>query len=530
MPAWPKSLFLFGINMLAAAAELNLLQRRGTAALQARVFKRLIRQLARTKHWRTAGVEPGMGYEKFRARVAPCTYAHLATPIARMARGEADILWPGTCALYALTPGNASAQRKYLPVTEEMLTHLRRAALESLLYYTVRMRHAAVFRGRHVAIGGRHGMTPIPGVEPKSAFAGDLGAIMALNLQPWAERHLFEPGAAIAQMPDWDKKLEAIITRTRGLDVSLLSGQPNTALELATGVMQDAAKNHQPIASLQERWPNLECFLHTGIPIGPYYDELRGLLGPAVNFHEVYAASEGYIAVQDAHQRDGLRVMTNAGLFFEFIPLADYDESRIEQLGAKAVPLTGVKTGVDYAMLVTNPAGLARYAIGDVVRFVSTTPPRLLYVGRTQLTLNAFDERVTELQLTDALTPVCQKQNWRVVNFHVAPLFNKNSNTGQMRGRHEWWLELKPGTVSTPTGPQIATGIDTELQRLSLEYLALRKTGGIEAPVVRLVMPGVFEHWLTHHGKWGGQNKLPRCRSDRQIADELAAITNFARD
>ena len=41
-------------------------------------------------------------------------------------------------------------------------------------------------------------------------------------------------------------------------------------------------------------------------------------------------------------------------------------------------------------------------------------------------------------------------------------------------------------------------------------------------------MPGVFEHWLTHRGKWGGQNKLPRCRADREIADELARITNFA--
>ena len=43
-------------------------------------------------------------------------------------------------------------------------------------------------------------------------------------------------------------------------------------------------------------------------------------------------------------------------------------------------------------------------------------------------------------------------------------------------------------------------------------------------------MPGVFEHWLRYQNKWGGQHKLPRCRSDRQIADELAQVTNFARD
>jgi len=48
------------------------------------------------------------------------------------------------------------------------------------------------------------------------------------------------------------------------------------------------------------------------------------------------------------------------------------------------------------------------------------------------------------------------------------------------------------------------------------------KAEGLEPPVVRLVMPGVFEHWMRHQGKWGGQNKMPRCRSDREVADQLA--------
>jgi hypothetical protein len=43
-------------------------------------------------------------------------------------------------------------------------------------------------------------------------------------------------------------------------------------------------------------------------------------------------------------------------------------------------------------------------------------------------------------------------------------------------------------------------------------------------------MPGVFEHWLRFHEKWGGQHKMPRCRSDRLVADEFAHVTNFARD
>jgi hypothetical protein len=32
---------------------------------------------------------------------------------------------------------------------------------------------------------------------------------------------------------------------------------------------------------------------------------------------------------------------------------------------------------------------------------------------------------------------------------------------------------------------------------------------------------------MRFHGKWGGQSKMPRCRSDRAIADELSGITRF---
>jgi hypothetical protein len=528
MPAWPKGPYVFAANLLAAAAELNLLQRGGAAALQMRAFKRLTRRLGTVAFWREAGIEPGMRYEAFRARVAPRGHAQLAPAIARMQRGECDVLWPGRCDLFALTPGTAG-EKKTLPVTNELLAHFRHAELEALLFHSVRARHAGVFRGRHLHLGGSTPLTPLAGAPAATAFAGDLGAITALNLPAWAERHFFEPGSAIAQLGDWEKKIEAIVARTRGLDVTLLGGLPSWTLVLAAALRDDAARASRRLDHLQSLWPNLECFMHSGVPVGPFQDELRAALGPTVSFHETYVATEGFIAAQDGVPSTGLRLLAHAGLFFEFLPLADFDEARLEHLGPKVVPLAGVKTGVDYALLLTTPAGLARYAIGDVVRFVSTAPPRLLYVGRTKLKLDAFGERVIEKDVTDALVLVCQRYGWRVVNFHVAPLFASNL-TGQNRGRQEWWIELRPGNIATPIGPQMATALDFELQQLNPVYAAKRKGGGLDPPFVRLVMPGVFEHWLRYQGMWGGQHKVPRCRSDRVIAEELAQITHFASD
>jgi hypothetical protein len=184
---------------------------------------------------------------------------------------------------------------------------------------------------------------------------------------------------------------------------------------------------------------------------------------------------------------------------------------------------------VDYAVLMTTPAGLCRYVMGDVVRFVSTEPPRIQYVGRTKLQLSAFAERVPEKDLTEALVAICQRNGWMTVNFHVAPLF-ANVLAQRNRDRHEWWVELKPGTAITPTGPQMAIELDAELQGRNPDYSAKRQSDLLEPPIVRLVMPGLFEHWMRHQGKWDAQNKMPRCRSDREIADQLAQIANFAKD
>ena len=529
MKAWPKSFYTFGANLMTAGTEWRLRQKRSALGAQKRTFDVLTARLATTSFWRDAGIVANMSYDSFQARVAPRDHNQFAPAIERMRRGEADVLWPGRCAFFAVSSGTTGGPAKHLPVTEEMLGHFRRASLDSLLYYTVRVKHAAMFRGRHLFLGGPTALTPLADVKPHEAYAGDLGGIAALNLPPWVEKHLYEPGAAIAQMEDGPEKLAALIERTRALDITMLVGIPPWVLAFAAALREDSARGKGRISNLQALWPNFECFVHGGVPIGPYHEELRAALGPTVTFHEVYPASEGFIAAQDGEPGFGLRLLADTGIFFEFIPMADFDESRLDQLGRKVVPLVAVKTGVDYALLLTTPAGLARCVIGDIVRFTSLEPPRLVYVGRTKLQLNAFAERVIEKEITEALMTVCRRNGWTIVNFHVAPLFG-NSLTGQHRGRHEWWIELKPGTVTTPTGPQMGVALDGELQKLNDTYAAKRKAGGLEAPVVRLVMPGVFEHWLRFRNKWGGQHKTPRCRSDRLIADELAQITTFGRE
>src|SRR5690606_25336314 len=128
-----------------------------------------------------------------------------------------------------------------------------------------------------------------------------------------------------------------------------------------------------------------------------------------------YAAAEGIFAAQDGEADTGLRVISDAGIFFEFLPLKDISHQATPS-GATCVPLTDVQPGVDYALVVTTPGGLCRCLVGDCVRFTSTRPSRLIVTGRCELQLNLAGEQVGERQLIETLLAVCARSSWELVD------------------------------------------------------------------------------------------------------------------
>lgn len=521
MVAPPKSLLGLGASLLTLRTAQRLRRAGSAPAEQDRARRSLLGNLARTAYGRAAGIAARMTYGQFQAQVPLRDHAQFAPWIERMKQAEEDVLWPGRCDYFARTPG-VSAAPKHLPVTRAMIGHFRQAGMLAVLHYTARVGHAGVFHGRHLLLGGSCVLDRLE----SGGWLGDISGIARRHLPDWFRQDLVEPDPDTAEMTDWSAKIRATAERTRQRDITLIAAMPNWLLLLARALLEpDGSSKAAP--HLQAIWPNLECVIHGGIPIGPFADELRHAIGPDVALHEVFATAEGVFAAQDGNAGAGLRVMSDAGIFLEFLPLPEYDEGRLENLGRRTVPLEGVRPHVDYVLVVTAPSGLCRYVPGDVVRFLSTEPPRLIHIGNVDLRLTTFGEQVSEKDLTDALITVCQRHHWRIVNFHVAPFFI-NRTTGQIRGRHEWWVELRPGTVDTPTGPAMASELDAELQRLHSTYRERRRSRAMEAPFLRLVMPGLFDEWLQRAGKWDGMHKMPRCRDDRTVADQLEKLAPFA--
>lgn len=458
-------------------------------AAQERTLDRILRRLERTalgRRFHLAGMTP----EDFRDEVPILRYADLQEEIVRVALGEADVLFPGLPRALAQTSGTtraADAGERYVPQPAALLAHHRRggsAALARALAVA-----PEILRGRMLMLGGctaldRSGAVPV----------GDLSGICAAELPRWI-RGAYEPGDAIAAIPDWDERLDAIAARLATCDVRLLSGIPAWLLML----LERAGR---PL-------PGVRAVIHGGHAIEPFTSSFARHLDGGTWMQEVYPASEAFIAIGREPWRLGdgrpapLELLTDHGVVLEFADDAD----RI--VGAHAL-----EAGGTYRVLVTTPGGLLRYQVGDLVR--AEGPGVVRFAGRVATRLSVFGEHVEGAALARALQSATAATGSQVAHYHVAPVLPL---PGEPRGAHEWWIEF-----SAPPADEraFASHIDESLKAAVLDYAAHRSGGQLLPPRLRPVAPGTFHAWLAARGHLGGQHKVPQAWPDRAIADALA--------
>jgi hypothetical protein len=148
--------------------------------------------------------------------------------------------------------------------------------------------------------------------------------------------------------------------------VTCLAGPARHVLQLCDRVKQITRQDR--IAAV---WPGLVAVLHSGQPAD--VARLRQEMGQQVLLETVFRP-EGPVAVEDP--RAGLpRLLTDHGVFFEFLPGADRDPVRPCRLG-----LEEIEPGVSYELALTSPAGLWACRVGLTVRFERRDPPLLRLV------------------------------------------------------------------------------------------------------------------------------------------------------
>ena len=440
-------------------------------------------------------------YRTFCERVPVSTYEDYQDVIERSRKGENNIFWPGTIKWFAKSSGTTNAKSKFIPVSTESLEECHYAASKDLLcMYLNNNEDSQLFTGKSLRLGGSKELY----MENGTVF-GDLSAILIDNMPFWAE-FSSTPSNRISLMSDWEHKMQAIVDETIHENVTSLAGVPSWMLVLLNNVLETTGKKN-----LFEVWPNLEVYFHGGVSFVPYADQYKALLPKKkFRYYEIYNASEGFFAIQDRNNSDELLLMLDYGIFYEFISMDTYGTPQ-----QKIIPLCEVKTGVNYAVIISTNAGLWRYKIGDTIRFTSTNPYRIKVSGRTKHHINVFGEELIIENAEAALKRVCKKTKAKIVDYTAAPIFMK----GKEKGAHEWLIEFKHPPKNMDLFNKL---LDETLKSLNSDYEAKRYNDmTLIKPKIHIARKHLFYDWLKCHNKLGGQHKIPRLSNNREYMDEL---------
>jgi hypothetical protein len=264
---------------------------------------------------------------------------------------------------------------------------------------------------------------------------------------------------------------------------------------------------------------SFELLIHGGVNFGPYRDRFAQLLeNSGAETREVYPASEGFFASADRGDGDGMRLNLDHGLFYELVPVDELDSADPTRHW-----VANAELGVDYALVVSSCAGLWAYVVGDMVRLVDRSPPRILMTGRTAQMLSAFGEHLIGEEIEAAIADAAHAITTSVTDYAVGSLF---PNDDSARGGHLYVVEF-----DTPPEPerleQFATVLDSHLCETNEDYAAHRAEGfGLDAPRLRPVPHGSFAAWMKSRGKLGGQHKVPRVINDPALFADLLRYTD----
>ena len=468
--------------------------------LQRAVLDHLVQTAKDTEYGRNHAFTAVKGYDDFISHVPVNTYEELKGDIDRMRQGETDILWPGRVKWYAKSSGTTNDKSKFIPVSAEGLKKIHYAGgWDTVAFYFRNNPKSKLFDGKGLILGGSHA----PNYSMKDSLVGDLSAILIENINPIANLARV-PKKQTALLSDFEVKRERIAQEAMNKNVTNISGVPSWMLSVLTCMMEMTGKKH-----LEEVWPNIEVFFHGGVAFTPYRKQYEQLItSPRMHYMETYNASEGFFGIQDDPADKAMSLMIDYGVFYEFIPMD----------GGDPVPLWGVETGKNYAMVISTSCGLWRYEIGDTIQFTSTNPYKFIISGRTKHFINAFGEELIVDNAEQGLAYACEQTGAEVLDYTAAPVF-MDANA---KCRHQWLIEFS----KRPQDLQLfAELLDKRLQEINSDYEAKRyKDITLQHLEIIEARPNLFNDWLKLRGKLGGQHKVPRLSNSRDTIEQLLKL------
>lgn len=469
---------------------------------QAKLLLSLIDTAKKTLFGRTYDFENIRSVEDFQAKVPVADYEDLKPYIEKVKRGQRDILWTETPEYFAKTSGTTSGS-KYIPISKEGMPFQVKGAQSALFHYIAKKNNADFVGGKMIFLQGSPELEEVFGIK-----TGRLSGIVAHHIPNYLQKNRL-PSWETNLIDDWETKVDKIVEETEKENMTLISGIPPWLIMYFEKLIEKNGKK------IKQIFPNLQLIVTGGVNYEPYREKMEELLGDKVDIVQTFPASEGFFAFQDDYTKEGLLLLTNHGIFYEFIPLEQYGKPDAQRLTLKDIELNK-----DYALILTTNSGLWAYSIGDVVRFIDKNPHRILVSGRTKHFTSAFGEHVIAFEVEEAIKATVEKLSAQITEFHLAPQVNPEDGLPY----HEWFIEFEKEPENLDL---FKNELDDQLRKRNTYYDDLISGNILQKLHISTLKKNAFQEYAKSEGKLGGQNKIPRLANDRKIAAILEVYKKY---
>jgi hypothetical protein len=423
-------------------------------------------------------------------------------------KGVPDISWPGKPVYFALSSGTTGISSKRIPITGEMLDAIRKAGIKQVAALSNFDLPPDFFEREILMLGSSTNLQ-----ENSGRVEGEISGIGASNIPFWF-RGYYRPGDEIAKIDDWDERLEQIARNAKDWDIGALSGIPSWMELLLKKVI---AFNN--VENIHEIWPNLQVYASGGVAFEAYEKSFNSLLGKPIVVIDTYLASEGFLACQTRPGTTSMQLLTDNGIYFEFVPFKpeyiNEDGSLKEEAPCKN--LEEVKTGEEYVLVISTVSGAWRYLIGDTIEFTDVEKAEIKITGRTKFFLNVVGSQLSVNKMNDAILKLEKQFNLKIPEFTVSAI----KIDGEYH--HKWYLGLDSTARTDET--LLAEALDNALKNANKNY-AVARSKALKGVVVKTLPVDVFYEWSAFQKKKGGQVKTEKVMKEERFLEWEEFVEN----
>jgi hypothetical protein len=426
----------------------------------------------------------------------------------KVLEGGENVTWPGKVSYFALSSGTTSS-KKYIPVSSEMLKSIRSAGLQQIKSVASFDLPSEFFEKEALLFGSSTDLKKV-----NNHYEGEISGISISQLPSWLESFC-RPGKDISAINDWDAKVEAIVKEAPSWDIGSISGIPSWIELMLKRVME-----YYNLKTIHEIWPNFMILTSGGVSFEPYKKSFDSLSARSITVIDTYLSSEGYLATQIRKDTDAMALITDNGIYFEFVPFSDenIDENGSVRSGVKALTIEEVEEGVQYVIIISTVAGAWRYMIGDTIVFTDKERAEIKITGRTKHFLNVVGSQLSVIQMNRAIKELSEEFHILIKEFTVAALLENGMYI------HRWYLGVE-GLTEKNLADQLASRLDAILKENNKNYQVAR-TKALKSLEVKLIPNDLFHLWVEETRQKGGQVKMPRVMRENEFRDWEKYIEN----